>query len=173
MVTKKRKRKMTNLLKPKIKIHVWPKHFCPSFKCKRQLTKSNLVTGKLKFPGFNSWVFWVFFKVDIVSKTWLSKFQDCQNCQKKKNSGFVRLLLLFSRPVVSDSLLPQRLQHARPPCPSPSPEYAQVHVHCIRDAIQPSHPLMPSSPSALNLSQHQGLFQWLFCLQPTHLKITI
>ena len=37
--------------------------------------------------------------------------------------------------------------------------FAQVHVHCISDAIQPSHPLMPSSPSALSLSQHQGLFQ--------------
>ena len=35
---------------------------------------------------------------------------------------------------------------------------SQVHVHCIGDAIQPSHPLMPSSPSALHLSQHQGLF---------------
>ena len=30
--------------------------------------------------------------------------------------------------------------------------------------IQPSHPLTPSSPSALNLSQHQGLFQWVICL---------
>ena len=27
------------------------------------------------------------------------------------------------------------------------------------DAVQPSHPLMPSSPPALSLSQHQGLFQ--------------
>ena len=34
-------------------------------------------------------------------------------------------------------------------------KFAQVHVHCIDDAIQPSHLLMPSS-SALNLSQHQG-----------------
>ena len=48
-VTKKRKRMVTNLLKLKIEIHVLPKHFCPSFKCKRQLTKSNLVIGKLKF----------------------------------------------------------------------------------------------------------------------------
>ena len=30
----------------------------------------------------------------------------------------------------------------------------QVHVHCFGDAIQPSHHLTPSSPSALNLSQH-------------------
>ena len=36
------------------------------------------------------------------------------------------------------------------------PELAQVHVHCIGDAIQPSDLLMPSSPSALSLSQHQG-----------------
>ena len=39
------------------------------------------------------------------------------------------------------------------------PEFAQVHVCCIGDAVQLSHPLMPSSPSVLNLSQHQGLFQ--------------
>ena len=38
---------------------------------------------------------------------------------------------------------------------------AQTHVHWVDDAIQPSHLLsLPSSP-ALNLSQHQGLFQWV------------
>ena len=42
-------------------------------------------------------------------------------------------------------------------------EFAQVDVTCTGDAIQPSHPLMPSSPSALDLSQHQGLFQWVVC----------
>ena len=41
------------------------------------------------------------------------------------------------------------------------PEFAQTHVHWVRDAIQPSHPLLPPSPPALNLSQHQGLFQWV------------
>ena len=40
-------------------------------------------------------------------------------------------------------------------------EFAQTHVHWVSDAIQPSHPLSPPSPSALNLSQHQGLFQWV------------
>ena len=38
-------------------------------------------------------------------------------------------------------------------------EFAQVHVYCISGAIQSSHPLMSSFPTALNLSQHQGLFQ--------------
>ena len=43
------------------------------------------------------------------------------------------------------------------PVPHHLPKLAKVHVHCICDANQPSHPLMPSSkPSAFNLSQHQG-----------------
>ena len=37
-------------------------------------------------------------------------------------------------------------------------ELAQTHVHRVIDAIQPAHPLSSPSPSALNLSQHQGLF---------------
>ena len=36
-------------------------------------------------------------------------------------------------------------------------EFTQTHVHCVGDAIQPSHPLSSPSPPALNLSQHQGL----------------
>ena len=39
------------------------------------------------------------------------------------------------------------------PGPHHLPEFAQIHVHCIGDAIQPSHPLTPS-PSALNLFRH-------------------
>ena len=38
-------------------------------------------------------------------------------------------------------------------------ELAQTHVHRGSDAIQPSHSLLSPSPPALNLSQHQGLFQ--------------
>ena len=40
-------------------------------------------------------------------------------------------------------------------------EFAQIHVHCVRDAIQPSYLLSPPSPFAFKLSQHQGLFQWV------------
>ncbi|CAI9156201.1 unnamed protein product [Rangifer tarandus platyrhynchus] len=39
------------------------------------------------------------------------------------------------------------------------PGFAQTHVPWVRDTIQPSHPLSSPSPPALNLSQHQGLFQ--------------
>ena len=44
------------------------------------------------------------------------------------------------------------------------PELAQTHVHWVGDAIQPSHPLLSPSPLALNLSQPQGLFQWVSSL---------
>ena len=40
-------------------------------------------------------------------------------------------------------------------------EFAQTRVHWVDDAIQPFHSLLPPSPPALNLSQHQGLFQWV------------
>ena len=39
--------------------------------------------------------------------------------------------------------------------------FTQTHVHWVGDAIQPSHPLSSPSPSAFNLSQHQGLFKWV------------
>ena len=39
-------------------------------------------------------------------------------------------------------------------------ELAQIHVHWVGGVTQPSHPLSHLSPSAFNLSQHQGLFQW-------------
>ena len=39
------------------------------------------------------------------------------------------------------------------------PEF--THLHWVSDASQSSHPLLPLSPLALNLFQHQGLFQWI------------
>ena len=40
-------------------------------------------------------------------------------------------------------------------------ELTQIHVHWVGDTIQPSHPLSSPSPPAFNLSQYQGLFQWV------------
>ena len=40
-------------------------------------------------------------------------------------------------------------------------QFTQTHVHWVGDAIQPSHLLLCPSPPVLNLSQHQGLFQWV------------
>ena len=41
------------------------------------------------------------------------------------------------------------------------PEFTQTHVHWVSDAIQPSRSLLSPSPPAFNLSQHQGLFNWV------------
>ena len=41
------------------------------------------------------------------------------------------------------------------------PKFTQTHVHWLGDAIQPSHLLSSTSPPAFNLSQHQGIFQWV------------
>ena len=44
------------------------------------------------------------------------------------------------------------------------PGFAQTHVHEVSDVIQLYHPLLPPSPPALNLSWHQGLYQWVSSL---------
>ena len=69
-----------------------------------------------------------------------------------------QLSVQFSCSVVSDSLRPHELQHARPPCPSPTTGDHPTHVHWLGDAIQTSHPLSSPSLLAFNLSQHQRLF---------------
>ena len=72
----------------------------------------------------------------------------------------------FNSSVVSDSLQPHRLQHTRPPWPSPIPGvYSNsiwVHwVHWVSNAIQSSHPLSSPSPPTFSHSQHQALFKWV------------
>ena len=66
------------------------------------------------------------------------------------NRSCLSALLLFSRPWMPGFPV---LHHL--------PELAQTHVYWLSDAIQPSHSLLLPSPSALNLFQHQGLFQWV------------
>ena len=64
----------------------------------------------------------------------VSSLQCGVSCQLYK----IRLSLLFSGSVVSDSLWPHELQHARLPVHHYLPEVAQTHVHWVGDAIQPS-----------------------------------
>ena len=67
----------------------------------------------------------------------------------------------ISHSVMSDSLRPHESQHARPPCPSPTPG---VHSDS-RPSSQWYHPAISSlsspSPLAPYPSQHQSLFQWV------------
>ena len=41
------------------------------------------------------------------------------------------------------------------------PDFSQTYFYWVGDALQTSHPLLPSFLLTLNLSQHQGLFQWV------------
>ena len=50
------------------------------------------------------------------------------------------------------------------------PEFAQIQVHWVGDAIHPSHPLCPLYAPALNLSKHQGLSQSV-CALPQLAKV--
>ena len=54
----------------------------------------------------------------------------------------------FSPSIMSDSLRPHGLQHARFPCPSTTPRVTQTQVQQVGDAIQPPHPLsLPFCPA--------------------------
>ena len=76
-----------------------------------------------------------------------------------RNHQAAGISVQFSPSVMSDISQPHRLQHARQ-----LPELAQTRVHQVSDAIQPSHHLLSASPPAFNLSQYQGLFQWIISL---------
>ena len=53
----------------------------------------------------------------------------------------------FSRPVMSNSLRPHELQHARPPCPTPTPK---VHANpCPFESVMPSNQLILCHPLLL------------------------
>ena len=69
------------------------------------------------------------------------------------------LLSLFSRSGLSGSLWLHGLQHTRLPVLHHLLKFAQTHVHSVSDIIQLFHPPSSPPPPALNLSQHQGLFQ--------------
>ena len=63
--------------------------------------------------------------------------------------------------VPSDSLWPYRLHTPGFLVFHHLPEFAQTHVPWVGDALQPSHPLLPFTPPALNLSQHPVFFNEL------------
>ena len=74
-------------------------------------------------------------------------------------------VLLFVTPwtAARQASLSNPMNHSTPGLPVHHQllESTQTHVHRVSDAIQSSHSLSSPSPRALNLSQHQGLFQWV------------
>ena len=112
--------------------------------------KEGLVTKAIKF-GFGCKVRW------SIIKQWLRMIKLGHKLPSK-------VFFQFSRSVVSNSLRPQNYSAPGLPVHNQLLEFTQTHVHSVSDAIQPSHPLWSPSPPALNLSQHQGLFQWVSSL---------
>ena len=71
-----------------------------------------------------------------------------KSCQLWKHGWTLRVLVQFSRSVMSDSLRPHELQHARPPCPSPT---SRVHPNpCLLSWWH--HPTISSSLVPLSSS---------------------
>ena len=75
-------------------------------------------------------------------------------------------LLQFSSVAQSCPTLWDPMNHSTPGLPvhHQLPEFPQTHVHWVGVAIQRSHLLSSPSPPNLNLSQHQGVSQWVFAL---------
>ena len=76
-----------------------------------------------------------------------------------------------------DSLWPHGLQHSRLPCPSLSPRVCSNSNSCPLSQLtgwlmpsQPSHPMLPPSPPALNLSQYQEE-NWNYCWKGQAIKV--
>ena len=91
--------------------------------------------------------------------------KNCLACTlKERNSNYTDIqfsLVQFSHSVVSDSLRPHESQHARPPCPSPTPglySNSCPSSQWCHPAISFSVISFSSCPHSL---QHQGLFPWV------------
>ena len=122
--------------------------------------KSKYILLKMALLPATMDTLWIWLKVLGIYKAnntdcnWLLKGALGPVCQ-------VLMLLLFTCSFVSDSLWPHGLQHARPPCPSPAPGVHSDSRPSSQWCHLTSYPLSSPSPPALNLSQHQGLFQWV------------
>ena len=94
-----------------------------------------------------------------IYKTWSLIFSQLNNHPKSLNNfpknGFssAQLCLTLCDPL--DCSMPGF------PVDRQLPGFTQTHVHWVSEAIQPSQPLLFPSPLACNLSQRQGLFQWV------------
>ena len=85
-------------------------------------------------------------------------------CIPKGNpQGKARIILKISSVAQSSPTLCDPMDCSMPGLPIHHQllELTQTHVHRVGNAIQPSHPLLSPSLPAFNLSQHQGLSQWV------------
>ena len=71
------------------------------------------------------------------------------------------LVIIFSSVAQSCPILCDPMDRSMPglPVPHQLPEFTQIHVHRVSDAIQPSYPLLAPSSPTFSFFQHQGLFK--------------
>ena len=98
-----------------------------------------------------------------IPRSWTSESKQC-----KKSETFLQNMYTerrFPKEVVVQFLSPvwfcDPMDCSTPGFPVLQHLPEPTHAHWVGDAMQPSHPLPSPSLLALNLSQHQGLFQWV------------
>ena len=100
--------------------------------------------------------------MELLFYNYLSKFNFYYHILTHVSHSLAVLnLLLFSCSVISTLWDPMDCSTRGFPVHHQLLEVAQTHVHWVGDAIQPSHPLSAPCPPSFNLSQLQGLFQWV------------
>ena len=130
----------------------------------RQLTEFHGIIISCWFkPLFFTYIYIYIKSISILCRK-LLQVNKKEKAQYKKK--WARNSVQFSSVAQSCLTLCDPMSHSTPGLPvhHQLPESTQTAVHWVGDAIQPSHPLASPSPLALNLSQHQGLFQWVSSL---------
>ena len=99
--------------------------------------------------------------ISIVYQTYF----ECHNCIKGRHNWFTLVWLCCSVAQLCLTLWdPMDCSMPGFPVLHYLLKVAWTHVHCVSDAVQSSHSLLSLSPPAFNLSQYQGLFQWVGAL---------
>ena len=91
------------------------------------------------------------------------KFLCITDLSQDSNKSHTLLVIQFSSVTQSCPTLCDPRDCSTPglPVQQQLPEFTQTHVHWVGDAIWLSYPMSSPSPPTFNLSQHQGLFQWV------------
>ena len=127
-----------------------------------------------KRPRFNPWVgkipwrrtwhhIWLFFSFS--SQFTYSPEYNIYPLYGFSHNFNLHVFLLFGHYVVSDSLWPHGLQHARLPCPLPTPRVCSNSCPLSRCCHWTNSSSADLFSYCFNLEQHQGLFQVFLILQ--------